>query len=715
MAALGKIRSYGTFLIIIIGLGLFGFIGGDMFRSCETTGRMSSTRVGQVLGENIGVEDYQNYQTEFVECTKMGNPQADEDQLRQQAWQSFVQNKIIENEANELGLTVTNEEVKNLMNQGSPLLSELANSTGLVNEQTGRFDKAKYDQFNNDYSTQVKANPQLAEYYDKMNKFLQFKVKQFKEQLLARKSQSLLQNAILSNPVEAKFAFDGEKQESDIQLAYLDYNSVNDKDVKVSDADLKAKYEEMKQTFKSPEEVRAIKYILVKKVASKADRDALTNALVKCANQLKEGAEPEKVVREGQSTIAYLGVPVTRKAFSADIANRIDSMAVGAVIGPVESQMDNTMNVVKLLAKNTLPDSVEYRVIQVAGKDNAETLTKADSVYKALTAGGDFEAIAKNYGQTGEKSWLTTSQYERATSMSKDNALVFNALNNMAVNEVKNIPLAQGSLVVQVTDRKAMTTKYDVAVIKRDITYSNATSDEISNKFNQFVAGHQTLEAMEKDAAKSGYQVLESKRVTTSQGLIPGIANSRDALKWVFEADKNEMSAVMNCGASRDELIVMVLTDIYPKGFMSIDNPEVKDMVQQEAMRDKKAEMLIAKLKDVKSIDAAKAKGAKVVEDGVKQITFASPVFITAIQASEPALSGAVAATEKGKFSSKPVKGNSAVYVFSVDDRRTTEGKFDAKEYAGRTSQMDAQNVLQTVFMDLYYNAEVKDNRYLFF
>ena len=85
MAALGKIRSYGTFLIIIIGLGLFGFIGGDMFRSCETTGRMSSTRVGQVLGENIGVEDYQNYQTEFVECTKMGNPQADEDQLRQQA------------------------------------------------------------------------------------------------------------------------------------------------------------------------------------------------------------------------------------------------------------------------------------------------------------------------------------------------------------------------------------------------------------------------------------------------------------------------------------------------------------------------------------------------------------------------------------------------------------------------------------------------------
>ena len=152
MAAIGKIRSYGPFLIIIIGLGLFGFIGGDMFRSCESTGRISSTRVGQVLGENIRVQDYQDYQNEFVECTKMvQQQQMDEEQLRQMAWQSFVQNKITENEASKLGLTVTNDEIKNLMVKGSPLLDGLANSLGFVNEQTGRFDKTKYDTFFDEY------------------------------------------------------------------------------------------------------------------------------------------------------------------------------------------------------------------------------------------------------------------------------------------------------------------------------------------------------------------------------------------------------------------------------------------------------------------------------------------------------------------------------------------------------------------------------------
>ena len=148
MAALGKIRSKGVFLICIIGLGLFGFIAGDMFRSCETTGRERSSRVGEILGHNISVQDYQDYVNEFVECTKITSPQANEDQIRTMAWNSFVQNKIIEHEAEQLGLTVTTDEIRNLMTQGTnQTLMEIANVTGAYNEQTGRFDINKYNLF----------------------------------------------------------------------------------------------------------------------------------------------------------------------------------------------------------------------------------------------------------------------------------------------------------------------------------------------------------------------------------------------------------------------------------------------------------------------------------------------------------------------------------------------------------------------------------------
>ncbi len=708
MAALGKIRSKGVFLICIIGLGLFGFIAGDMFRSCETTGRERSSRVGEVLGHTIGVQDYQNYVSEFVECTKISSPQANEDQIRSMAWNSFVQNKIIEHEAEQLGLTVTTDEIRNIMTQGTnQTLMEIANVTGAYNEQTGRFDINKYNLF-------MKSNNMRDPDYDKRRKFALFKEKQLRQELLMQKYQTLLGSCVLSNPVEAKFQFDAANQENDVELAYIDYKSINDKDVKVDDSDLKKKYDEQKEMFKIPEEIRAIKYILVNKVASAADKAALTKTLEANAERLRNGEDPEKVVRESQSNVAYLGVPVRKSAFSSDIASRLDSMSVGAVMGPVESMADNSLNVIKLISKASLPDSIEFRSIVVAGNSNAETKTKADSVYNAVVAGGDFEVIAKKYGQQGTKQWMTTSMYERANGMTKDNATVFNALNTLAAGETKVIPLTQGSLILQVTDRKAMVDKYDVAVIKRDIAYSSETSHKYNDDIKQFVAANQSLEAMEKNAAKSGYQILEAKNVLTSQGGVAGIANSRDALKWVFEAKKNDISEVMTCGANRgDQLLVMALTDIYPKGYMPLDNAEVKEYVQGEVLRDKKAEQIMAKLEGVKTTAQAKAKGAKLTE--VKQITFGAPVFISELQAQEPALSGAVAATEKGKYSTHPVKGLSGVYMFLVKDKRTLPGKFDAKTATAGAAQNYLSNLSRTVFQELMINANVKDNRYLFF
>ena len=68
-----------------------------------------------------------------------------------------------------------------------------------------------------------------------------------------------------------------------------------------------------------------------------------------------------------------------------------------------------------------MPDSIQYRAIQVAANTVAEAKVKADSIQGAIAGGADFEAVAKKYGQTGEKAWMTTKQYEFAQSMDKDN------------------------------------------------------------------------------------------------------------------------------------------------------------------------------------------------------------------------------------------------------------------------------------------------------
>ena len=112
------------------------------------------------------------------------------------------------------------------------------------------------------------------------------------------------------------------------------------------------------------------------------------------------------------------------------------------------------------------------------------------------------------------------------------------------------------------------------------------------------------------------------------------------------------------------------------------------------------------------SIQAAKVKGAKVAE--LNQVTFASPAFVSLVGTSEPALSGAVAATANGKFSSHAVKGEGGVYFFQVKSKTMRPGKFNDQEVEQRLKQK-AMQYAGNFMQELYIKANVIDNRYLFF
>lgn len=713
MAALGKIRSKGVILISILGFALFAFIAEELFRSCESSRNESRQQVGEVLGDKVNVQDFQKLVDEYTNVIKMtqGRDNLTDDDLNQVkdvVWNTFVQTEIISKEASKLGLQVTDQELQNILNAGTnPMLLQ----TPFVNQQTGRFDANLLKKFLAEYKQAQTTNPQMAEQYQGIYNFWTFIEKSLRQQVLAQKYQSLLAGCLISNPVSAKMAYTDENQESNIQLASFAYSSINDNKVKISDADLKAKYEELKPRFKQYEETRSIKYVDYQVLPSASDRAALNKTVAGYVQSLKETADPVEIVRNSGSLVTYLGIPQTKAAFPTDIAARLDSMAVGSTSAPVENKLDNTINVVKLISKDQLPDSVQFRAIQVGGATPADAAKTADSIFTALKSGAEFEAIAKKYGQTGEKNWITSNQYQNATSMDADTKSYIESLNTLPVNEIKNLKLTQGNLILQITDRKAMTDKYVAAVIKKPIEFSKNTYSAAFNKFSQFVSESQTLEAMQKNASKYGYKVQERMDIRNSEHYVAGIHGTREALKWIFETDENKVSQLYECG-DNDHLLVLVMTKINKKGYRSLDDENVKNYVKQEVLRDKKAEMLMAKVKGVNSISAAKAKGAQV--SAVNQVTFAAPVFVQSTGMSEPALSGAVAATAKGKFSSAAVKGNGGVYLFQVLEKKMRPVKFNAKEYEQRQRQKMMQyagNFMQ----ELYINANVKDNRYLFF
>lgn len=719
MTALGKIRSKGILLIIIIGLGLFAFIAEEAFRSCNGIKGQNSQQIGEVLGEKIYVQDFQKLLEEYQDAMKltMRTDNLSEDQLNQlkdQVWQQLVSERVMKEDCKKLGLTVTEDELQNVLNDGT---NQLLTQTPFVNQQTGRFDVSILKQFIDAYRKAEASNnsQQLDQMRPAYNYWL-FVEKNLRTQLLAQKYQSLLANCVLSNKVEAKMAFNEENEEAQIQLASIAYNTIKDADIKVTDEELKAKYEELKPAFRQQQETRDVKLVDVQVKASATDRGQLQKDMAGYQKQLAAAADPTQVVSKSGSMIQYIGLPVSGKAFQQypDIASKIDSMAVGTT-GVVENTKDNTYNIVRILSRTELPDSVEFRQIQVGGKTLEAARASADSIQKALAAGGDFQAIAKRYGQDSTTTWFTGAMYEQASTMSQDNRAYIEALLNGAVGSTQNIELTQGNVVIQVLNRKAMKSKAVAAVIKKEIRFSDNTYSKAYNRFSQFVTQSQaSLADLQKHATKFGYTVQDLNDFATSSHTVGNVGGSgiRDAIKWIFEAKEGQVSQLFEAGKENDHLLVLCMTKIHPQGYRPWDDAQVKEILKREVIRDKKAEMIMAKLKGVNSIAAAQAKGVKV--STVNQITFAAPAFIQATGAAEPALSGAVAATAQGKFCSAPVKGNAGVYVFQVVKKQMRPAKYNEEQQIQMCRQR-AMQYMGNFMQDLVFGAGVVDNRYLFF
>ena len=709
MATLQKIRSKGPLLVIVVGLALFAFIAGDAWKAIQPhQGRQD---VGEINGETLSAQEYQELLDEYTEVIKLSQRvnALNDEQLtyaKDQVWQSYVNNKLIEAEAEKLGLSVSDAEIQAIIDEGShPLLMQ----TPFRNPQTGAFDKDMLKKFLVDYANLANSQlpAQYAEYYQQMGLFWNFIEKNLKQSLLAEKYQNLLAKSLISNPVSAEDAFAARTQQTDVLLAAIPFSSVADSTITVSNDEIKALYKERKETYKQNIETRNIKYIDVLVTPSEQDRTDVLNEVTEYANQMAETTDMAAFIRTTGSVVPFTGIAINKAAYPSDIATRIDSVKLNEVYGPYYNQVDDSYNAMMVMAKESLADSVQYRQIQVYAETAEKTAALADSIYTALRGGADFAEMAQKYGQTGESAWLTALSYEGAT-LDADNMKYIQTLLKSNKNELTNLQIGQVNVILQVLDKKAVKDKYQVAVVKRPVEFSKETYNKAYNDFSQFVAQNTTLDKLVENAEESGYRLLERVDFRSNEHMVGGVKNTREALKWVFEANEGEVSPLYECG-DNNHMMVVALEKINPVGYRNINT--VADMLRLEILKDKKAEKILATLNGA-GIDQVKAM-ENAVSDTVKHITFSAPAYVSVTYASEPVLGAFANKSEVNKVSA-PIKGNNAIYVLQTINKENNAEEFDAKQEENALATM-AGRYASSFINDLYEKANVKDNRYLYF
>lgn len=712
MATLQSIRSKGPLLLIIIGLAMLAFILGDAWKIIRPN--QGIQYVGTIAGEDITAMDFQDELEVYTDVVKFANQISDiteeeQNSLKDEVWSTMVRTRLIENEAKGIGLTVTDAEVRDVIERGTdPMLARTPFSN-----TDGGFDADVLKSFLAFYKELDPSMVQAEEYqyYQSMYNYWLFIEKNIKSNLLYDKYTSLIKASILCNPVASKSAFDNRIKRADVLMALLPYSSIADADVKVTSSDLKAVYNEAKPSLYNYSESRDIVYIDYEILPSQADRDALLAEVNEIVDQLEGDVEDyASFLRRAGSVESFSEVARSAKNLPMDVAERLDSVKEGGVFGPYYSAYDDTYNAFKYISSTTGYDSIQFALIQVDMEDEAAAEKRADSIITAARKrGADFQAIAQNYGQSAPEQWLAADSYEPA-AIDGENALYVNTLNSMKKGDVTRINVQGVILIIKVSDVKTPLKKYNLAVVKRPVEFSEETSNAAYNKLSAFLSQNTTVEDLKNNAEDSDFRLLFYPGFENYNHNVGGVAKSREALRWAFEAQEGEVSRIYEVGNANDHLLAVGVEKINPRGTRSIQDAAAS--LSLKTLNNKKFEVLKGQLAG-KSIDELKAiDGVRI--DTIRSLNFNNDAYISALVSNEAIVGPSVFNLEQNELT-VPMKGENCAFVAEKisEDRYTAE--FDEASESLRTRSMVSSRIMGSILEELYYQAKVVDNRYQIF
>ena len=685
MAVLEKIRSKSVLLLVVIGVALLAFIIGDFLNS----GRSffgAGTTVAKVDGKKISITDFQRRYEEYNQRLQASNQKVDGAVVQNQVLEDMVTEQLLEEEAEALGIDVTDAEITEAMTGAGavPAVVQMARQLGLETPAQLHdlvFNPGKYGARDEDVAM-VRAQWMEME---------QNVINQLKYQKIG----VLLAGAIQANDLDKEAIAADMSTASTIDLVNVPYSSLDNKDFPVSDEELKARYEKEKGQFKTDDEIRKIHYIAVNIAPSQADLAEAQTLFNRVDSTLRVTAGVESVRNISELTISQRTV----RAKDVDAATRefITSAADGAVSTPRFRSDEHSL--VKLLSKKMDVDSVNVNMIQVQGAKAVQ-----DSVLNLLNSGKPFAEVADNKVAGGQENmWMNLMQMGADNKSVEAKAKLLAAGSDYFVIDSND----NAALIYKVNEKKAPKQMYEIAEVSCKVYPSDETIENLRADLQKYIAANNTAKLFVDNAISSGYQALEAE-ITAESPQINGIEATRKEVQWAFGAEKGSVSPIYD-KEGNNKMIAVSLDEIIPAGYMPLTDASVRSAIESKVRNDKKGEKLLADYKGKASDLAGYAKVMNVPVDTAVAITF-SQDFIPVLRNMESKLTAEAPYAKQGSLNG-PVKGDQGVFVYQVVKNEKSSTQMTPEQLAQRYSMSLGSSAVSRMAVEiLKENKDIVNN-----
>jgi len=669
------------------------------------------TTVGEIDGEELDWNEFYRVEQTLYSGAS-GDPYARRDYL----WNYFVEQSLVNKEANKLGLSVSKAELKDL--QFGPNPSPIITQRFSNPQSPGTLDR---DQLN--FFRQIIEEDRIAEAIQNgqiKSSFPAFWAHQEKEIMKDRlqgKLGGLVSKAMYTPTWMAEMGHAEKNQSVQLALVKVPFDEIDNTEVSLADSDFEAFLKENEKEYIQDEETRRVTYVYMDVSPTSKDSADIRNALEEMIPEFESTDDDSLFVETNYGTIMGTFMPKEQVVSQADT---IFSVPAGTVIGPFIEQ--NAYKVVKVLERTEIADSADTRHILVSANTPDEFVAaekKVDSLKNVLEARlASFDSLALKFSQD-PGSASKGGVYENVVPnqfVPEYNEVLFET---GRIGQLYTTRTSYGVHLVEVLSRsKSASPRVKLAYLSQPIVPSKDTQDRLFEKTSATIAANSSLsDLLAAVEADPDFKVETSPSLTKndySVGALPSDESSRSIVKWAFNAHKDERSADIYRYQDPVEnfyskYVLAGLKSIQKPGLPSVE--EIRDEIEPILVNEKKAAIITQQLqgKDM----AAIASEYELTVDTVNNLRF-SQVSLQPVLGNEPKVVGMALQMEEGQVS-EPVAGNSGVFLFKVISKPPLSAATNLPQIKRSMSSASRSKVPVALIPSLKKESKIQDRRAKFY